>query len=43
MLNRLLRFWQKLSAWVLARPVEADHRFPVARPYQSSNLHARHH
>ena len=43
MLSWLLRLWRGLSAWMMPRPDESTHHHPVLRPYQPSNLHARHH
>jgi hypothetical protein len=43
MLFWLVRLWRQLTEWVMARPTEPTHHFPASRPYQPSNLHARHH
>jgi hypothetical protein len=42
-LNWLLHLWRGLGAWLTQRPTEQAYHYPVARPYQPSNLHTRHH
>jgi len=40
--DSLLHLWHKFLGWLLQRPLESHHP-NFDRPYQPSNLHARHH
>ena len=42
MLNWLLLFWRKISAWAIPGQANAVHHDPGSEPYRPSNLHARH-
>jgi len=42
MLNWLVLLWRKMRAWMKPIPAVPAHHAPVAEPYHSSNLHARH-
>ena len=41
MLNWLLRFWDRLCAWMQRRPAAPRQPAVVSEPYHPSNLHAR--
>ncbi len=41
MWNRLLLLWRRFTAWLMPGPAMSHHN-PVSKPYQHSNLHARH-
>ena len=41
MLDSLVRFWRRFSAWMMQRPL-STHQPPVSQTYHPSNLHARH-
>jgi len=42
MLSWLLLHWRKLRAWLMPGPTVPVHHDLDSRPYQASNLHARH-